>query len=155
MYVFLQVVKSLIFSVAGAVPSLVVTSVPASSSEPYCPGPVLFTCNATDISAVLRWELNDNSIGEYTFDQTDRYPLDLTVTSPLIDSIQVISATRDENSNSLDIISTLRVSNVSVLNGTSVHCEDSLGRESNEAIISVVSLGIFRPLAIYTNKVFL
>ena len=123
-------------------PSLVVTSVP-SSSEPYCPGPVLFICNATDIINI-NWELNDTSIGEYRFSIMDRYPLNLTVTSPLIDSIQVISATI-LYVNSFDIVSTLRVSDVSVLNGSSIHCEDQLGRESNEAIVTVVSPGI-KPL---------
>ena len=134
-------------------PSLVVTSVPASSSEPYCPGPVLFTCNATDISAVLRWELNDNSIGEYTFYSMDGYPLDLTVTSPLIDSIKVISATLDGNS--LDIASTLRVSDVSVLNGYSIHCEDLLGRESSETIVSVISPGSYYVNYLFHYNIFL
>ena len=128
--------------------SLVLTSVP-SSPEPYCPGPVLFTCNATDIAIILHWELNNNIIGEYAFNLMDIYPLDVTVTSPLIHSIQVISAT--VNVNSLDIISTLRVSDVSVLNGSSIHCEDSLGRESNKASISVASLGI-KALCHYNNN---
>ena len=124
-------------------PSLVLTSVP-SSSEPYCPGPVLFTCSATDIAPTHCWKLNDTSIGEYSFSFTYQYPLDLTVTSPLIDSIKVISATLDGNS--LDIISTLRVSDVSVLNGSAIHCEDLVQRESNEANISVVSLGTTLPI---------
>ena len=123
-------------------PSLVLTSVP-SSSEPYCPGPVLFTCNATDIAAVLHWELNDTNIGGYIFNPMDRYPLNLTVTSPLINSIQVTSATVDGYS--FSIISTLRVSDVSVLNRSCIHCEDQLGRESNKENVSVVSPGI-RPL---------
>ena len=126
-------------SVVDAVPSLVVTSEP-SSSEPYCPGPVLFTCNATGIGVIFYWELNDTKIGQYIFDPRAIYPLDLTVTSPLIDSIQVISATIRRTS--LDINSTLRVSDVSVLNGSSIHCEDLLLRESRKKTISVVSLGM-------------
>ena len=129
------------WSVVDAVLSLVLTSVP-SSSEPYCPGPEFFTCNATDITPRLCWELNDTSIGVYTFDPMDRYPLNVNVTSPLIDSIQVIYATLRLDGNSIDIISTLNKSDVLDLNGFSIHCEDLIRRESNEVNISVVSLGI-------------
>ena len=123
-------------------PSLILTSV-SSSSEPYCPGPVLFTCNATDISTVFRWRLNDTIIAEYTFQfMNRRYPLNLTVESSLINAIQVISVTSNLSRNSISIISTLRVSAVSVLNRSSIYCEDSLQQRSNVANISVVSPGI-------------
>ena len=123
----------IVLAVVDGLPSLVVTSVPA---KPYCPGPVLFTCNATGITIVFRWKLNSHIVGEYAFDPSDEYPLNLTATSPLIESIQVISVTLDGNSLEY-IISTLRVSDVSVLNGSSIHCEDSNHRGSNPAIISL------------------
>ena len=121
-----------------ALPSLVVTSEPSPSLDIYCPGQVVFTCNATDITVILRWKLNNNSIGEYTFNPLDEYPLNLTTTSPLIDSIQVINATADGNSLG-NIVSELRVSNISAVNGSSFHCEDSL-RESIPVHVLVAAI---------------
>ena len=122
-----------------AVPSLDLTSGLNSSRETFCPGQMVFTCTATDISVLFRWELDDISICSYAYRSTHVYPLNLTVSSALIDSIQIISATVDGNS--LDLVSTLRVSDLSVLNGSSLHCEDALQRESNAIDIVVSSIG--------------
>ena len=114
-------------------PSLILTSIPL---EPYCPGPVNFTCNATDIPPELRWELDDNNIGEYTFGMMDRFPLDLPFTSTFIDSIRVINANLDGNS--LNIIINLTVSDLSMLKKSTLHCEDLLGRESNRLNVTII-----------------
>ena len=102
---------------------------------------MVFTCNATNITPVFHWELDNVNIGGYRFDLTAEYPLGLTVTSPLIEYIQVINATRSVRS-SVNIISTLRVSSVSALNGLLLHCEDNiLGLESNKVNITVINQG--------------
>ena len=116
-------------------PSLVLTSEPSSSSNIYCPGQVVFTCNATSITVVFHWKLNNKSIVQYIFMSSEEYPLNLNISSPLIDSIKVINATM--NGNSLNIVSELRVSNISALNGSILHCEDSSKRISNAAYVAI------------------
>lgn len=137
---------------SDALPSLVLTSEPFSSSDMvYCPGQVVFTCNATDISVVVRWKLDNSRIGEYTFDPSVNYPLNLNFTSPVIDSIQVINATVDGNS--LDVISNLSVSNISALNGSSLCCEDTLQRKSNPVYVAAIRQGIhIMQLVLYVNS---
>ena len=117
-------------------PSFVLTS---DSPGPFCQGPVVFTCNATNIAVVLHWVMDDVRISSYTFNPMDTYPLNLTVTSSLPAWIQVTSASF--NVYTINVVSTLSISDVSVLNGSSLHCEDQLFVESNSTDVNVIAQG--------------
>ena len=130
--------------VSDAATHLVLTSRPFSSGT-FCPGPAVFTCNATmtSIEGVLYWSLSNIRISEYSFNSRDRYPLNLTLTSPNnihINLIQVVSASVTQNRSIIEVVSTLSVSDVSVLNRMSLHCEDRF-QQSNIFHVTVFYRG--------------
>ena len=93
-----------------------------------------FTCNATGISVVLFWKLNNQSIASYTFlTDSHRYPhsLNLTINLPGTNAT-VNSATTFGAGNSINVVSTLSVSNVAVLNGGTIQCQDNFRGKSNK-----------------------
>ena len=121
--------------------SLVLTSDPSSSSGPFCGGPVVFTCTATDISIILEWQLNGSVISDYRFVPGQDFPQNVSLRSqaPAV-TVQVTNATGIAGTSSANIISTLSVSNVSILNGFSLHCQDGLFVPSNTKDIVVTRL---------------
>ena len=145
-----------ILVVAVAEPFLNLTSSSTLKLEPFCPGPVVFTCNGTGISVVLNWKLNGNTISMYTFRTSHVFPQSLAVLSPShqIDSVQVVSAAVQAGSNGLDIVSTLSVTDVSILNGTSLQCADQLLRESNVINVVVIARGKLTPFPYTENECF-
>ena len=135
---------------SDAVTHLNLTSRP--SSERFCQGPAVFTCNGTlnSIEDVLFWVLNDARISEYNFDSRDRYPLDLTYADPnnnvLISSIQVVNASVDPNGSTIEVVSTLRVYDVSLLNRSFLRCEN-LFQQSNTFNFAVLDSKLYRLFA--------
>ena len=107
----------------------------------FCDGPTVFTCVGNSISTSFGWILNDTAeLTLYTFEPFHTYPYDLeSITSGV--RIQVANATLS-GVNSLNVISTLTVMSVSVLNGSSLHCADNFGASSATINITTVSLGV-------------
>ena len=117
--------------VLAAEMSLELTSEPSSSSGPFCQGHVQFTCTGTELPDVLNWVLNDTVIATYSFAPTHTFPFpfDPVPSSSSFPPGVVINATgaaRILNTNSININTTLDVSNVSDLNRSSLYCEDSI-----------------------------
>ena len=125
--------------VSGTQSSLILTP-SYSSSVPgtFCPGPVQFTCVGIATSVILEWTLEGVRIGTYIFHFEDEFPQDLSVmwTSLQIDSIQIVNAS--QVGLGINIVSTLSVSDVSILNGSSLQCQDGLGHESNAIVFNVI-----------------
>ena len=110
--------------------------------EPFCGGGVVFTCTGTAIATVLSWRLDGSEIGSYTFQFENTCPCDIDLLSSLGGMLQVVNATSSlEASNSIDIISTLSIPNVTQLNGSSLHCQDNFRGMSNSITIETTPLG--------------
>ena len=85
--------------------------------------------------------LNDTAVlASYLFQQSYTYPYDLESSIPGV-TVQVVSATLSAINNSITVISTLTVMNVSILNGSSLHCADNAGASSATINITTVLLG--------------
>ena len=128
--------------VSDAQRSLLLISEP-SSSEPFCQGRVQFTCTGTKISFVLNWVVNGSVFATYSFASTHTYPFPLnpvppTSTFPPGVVVNVTEAALSPNiTNSIDITTILVVSDVSVLDRSSLHCEDSVQFRSNVTNVEV------------------
>ena len=96
-----------------------------------------------DTSVLLEWTLDDVVISTYIFMSGHDFPRNLTVmmTALQIDSIQVVNAS--QVGLGINIVSTLSVSDVSILNGSSLQCRDSLNHESNVIDVVVTLKGAF------------
>ena len=107
--------------------------------EPFCPGPAQFTCRGIRTGIILDWTLNGVRISTYTFSRRNEFPQNLTLINTSLDiNIQLVNAsTNSQDPNSINSISTLSVSDVSILNGSSLQCQDSQEHESNAVTISV------------------
>lgn len=90
------------------------------ASGGFCPGPVNFTCIATNSGAGLVWMVNGSSIATYYFIDGFVYPLGLTVTSALSASgvtVEITSVVQGAGGLSL-----FRANDVTVLDNTSLQC---------------------------------
>ena len=105
---------------AGAA-TLSLTSEPQSSGV-YCPGPVTFTCVGTEIG-ILFWNLNDRTLATYAYRSGDEFPLTVPLNSPPAGVTVTITNAFSEMS-LLNLTSVLIVDDVSVLNDSSVQCEE-------------------------------
>ena len=125
--------------VSDAQKSLVLTSEPSSSSGPFCQGHVQFTCTCTGLPFILNWALDDSIFATYSFASTHTYPFPLPPDSsfPLGVVVTVTDAVQIPNTNSINITTTLNVSDVSALNRSSLHCEDSIQSGSNVINVEV------------------
>ncbi len=73
------------------------TSDISSSNGFICPL-VTFSCTAVDFpSATLRWNLNDNLVGVYPFENNTTFPLSVTSTRPDVIMIQILQASINQN----------------------------------------------------------
>lgn len=126
------------YSTPVAVSNLVLTSEPTPSG-PFCGGPVVFTCRGTEITIILKWYLNNTVISYYTFDPDHEFPRNVLLTSPVPLAVEIINV--EITGSSININSTLSVSDVSSLSGSSLHCQDGVGFQSNTIAIVVNSIG--------------
>ena len=106
----------------------------------------MFTCTGTGTSIILEWQLNDSVISIYIFEFAHIFPqsVPLTPQAPAV-VIQIISAHINVGS-TVNIVSTLSVSDVTIVNGSSLYCEDGLTR-SNTKDITVNHLCTYVSLA--------
>ncbi len=73
------------------------TSDISSSNGFICPL-VTFSCTAVDIpSVILRWNLNNDLVGAYPFENSTAYPFDVTSTRPDVIMIQILQASINQN----------------------------------------------------------
>ena len=97
------------------------------TSTPYtnCPGPVNFTCVGTEVTSTLFWLVNGSQVAAYGYSSRDDLPEDLDIEPPL-DGVTAVITEVDRTTNTLfNITSIFSVSDVTVLNGSSLQCEDS------------------------------
>ena len=115
---------SLLFGAGGA--QLTLTSEPQTSGT-YCPGPVTFTCVGTQTHMSLFWLVNSSSVITYGFRDTDTFPFPLSVSPPLDGVMATVTdaSISPPGASTIDITSVLSVSDVSVLNGASLQCENN------------------------------
>ncbi len=93
---------------------------PPNSNGSFCPGEIELTCTGRSVTSVLNWFINESSIAEYVFTQSDHFPLNVIDSSV---NITIVNATGLINIE--HIVSTLS-GNFSYLRGVSIRC----GRES-------------------------
>ena len=110
--------------------NLTLTSQPAPvSGIYYCPGPVNFTCVATEISidSQFFWDLNGSWTFNYGFRVSDVFPFNLTrrFNDPLAGvTAQIIDASL-QGGTIFNVESVMRIVMSSpILNSTSVRCSD-------------------------------
>ena len=118
--------------VSDAQRTLVLTSEPSLSLGPLCERHVLFTCIGTELPFILHWVVNGSIFAVYAFSSTHTYPFPLDPV-PSASSfppgvvVNVNDATLSPNvANAIDITTILDVSDVSVLDRSSLRCEDSI-----------------------------
>ena len=81
----------------------------------------------THISTSLFRQINDTDLATYSFRSTDTFPFPLSVVFPLngVMAAVISASTASPDTRIFDITSVLSARDVSVLNGASLHCEDS------------------------------
>ena len=97
------------------------------TSIPYnnCPGPVNFTCVGTEITSSLFWFVNGSEVADYGYRAGQEFPFVLDVDPPVDGVTAIITDVDGPTDNVFNITSILSVSNVTVLNGASLQCENS------------------------------
>ena len=107
----------------------------------FCPRPVNITCTGSEISIAFLWKNDSVDIVEYNYRSSHEgsFPRPVSLEVPLQGvTAEVTTATPSLNiPTTIDIVSTLFVANVSVLNGYSISCEDGLNARSGELNIRV------------------
>ena len=102
---------------------------------------MVFICKGTEVAIVFQWQLNNSNIVQYTFNDSHTFPRSVPVDSisyPGVE-IQIVDAT--VNGSLIDICSTLTVNDISLLNGSSLHCVDATGNPNRTIDILVEPLG--------------
>ena len=122
-------------------PSVALTSVPLQSSGSFCSGPVLFTCQGTEIGANLFWLVNGTIVASYGFNPIDTFPLILTFIDNPLHGVRVEVTKASRNTSSFDITSTFNINDVSSLNGSSIQCEEASGAKSELLHVVTTVLG--------------
>ena len=107
----------------------------------FCSRPVNITCTGSEISTVFLWKNGSVEIVVYGYRPTHAFPRSVNLEAPLQGVTAEVTTARLSNENAIHIVSTLLVANVSVLNGYSISCGDSVGRSSEELNITVQSQG--------------
>jgi len=103
----------------------IVTSDPDTNGS-YCPGRVTFTCNGTDVANGLQWLINGSEHYNYILSSSDNdFPKTVSNTNNI--TIAVISASPVENSNGINILSTLTVKSLHPILDDRVACQTLLG----------------------------
>ena len=82
--------------------------------------------------------MNDSTVASYAFESSVTFPRSVNLNIPLDGvTVKIISTSLNPpGSNTIDITSVFNVSDVSVLNGASLHCAD-IKTQSNMFIIEV------------------
>ena len=104
------------------------TSEPSLSSGPLCERHVQFTCTGTELPFTLRWVLNGSIFATYSFSSTHMYPFSLNPEPPASSfppGVVVDVTDADDVATTIDVTTILDVSDVSVLNRSSLFCEGS------------------------------
>ena len=94
-------------------------AVSPNSNGSFCPGKIELTCIGRGVSIILNWFINESSVAQYIFKQTDTFPIK-TIGSHFNNTI--VSA---NGSLTIDYVSTLS-GKFGYLNGASIQC----GRDS-------------------------
>ena len=128
----------------SGVPSLTLTTNPFSTGT-FCPRPVNITCTGSGISTTFLWKNGSVDLVDYSYRSAHEgsFPRPVSLEVPLQGvTAEVTTASPSLNSpTTIDIVSTLFVANVSVLNGYSIYCEDGLNARSGELNIRVQPQG--------------
>ena len=123
---------------------LSLTSQPETTGR-FCPGPVTFTCVGTEVNSSVSWLVNGSSVVTYEYQSNDTYPLIPSVDPSLDGVIATVSSasTNPSVTNRFNVISTLSVSDVSILDKTALHCQDASGDTSETLDIQIGLLGMY------------
>ena len=122
-----------------------------SQPQPFCPGPVNFTCVGTEIGPSFFWVVNSDRVVNYAFRSTDTFPLPLDVI--MLDGVEAeVSRASVDQDGLVSITSVLRVNNISVLNGATLRCEDVTPRASETInVLTICELYCVRLLCWYSH----
>ena len=111
----------------------------------FCPRPVNITCTGSEISTSLFWKNGSVCLVNYGYQSSHEgsFPRSVSLTVPLQGVTAEVTTATPSSSNqaAIDIVSTLFVANVLVLDGYSISCEDGLGARSGELDISAKPQG--------------
>ena len=111
----------------------------------FCPRPVNITCTGSEMPGFFFWKNGLVDMVEYGYrlSHEGSFPRPVSLEVPLQGvTAEITTATPSLNNPiAIDIVSTLFVADVSVLNGYSIYCEDILGRRSRELNIRVQPQG--------------
>ena len=103
----------------------------------------------TEVDSSVSWLVNGSSVATYQYQSTDVYPLVLTSTVDPSSTTTVSSASTNPSvTNTFDVVSTLSVSDVSILDKATLHCQDASGSVSDPLNIQIGPLGMSRKLCL-------
>ena len=106
---------------------------------------MVFTFTGIAVPSTFSWQLDNSTISSFAFanDPSISYPLERPIMPPLPGVVmKVVNVTVNSlSSNSIDVVSTLNVSDLSVLEGLPLHCQGSFGRRSNTIVTEAAYIG--------------
>ena len=102
---------------------------------------MVFICKGTEVAIVFEWQLNNSNIVRYTFNSSHTFPLNVPVDSISFPGAEIQIVDAALNGSLIDICSTFAVNDVSLLNGSSLHCADVTGNPTRTIDILVEPLG--------------
>ena len=118
---------------------MILTTDPFSMGT-FCSRPVNITCTGSESTFTFNWKNGSVDIARYGFFSDQTFPYPLTLVTPLQGvTAEVTNAT--SFGSVINIVSTLFVEDVSVLNGYSIYCQDGSGVRSRELNINVEPQG--------------
>ncbi len=87
-----------------------------NSNGSFCPGEIELTCTGRSVASVLNWFINESSIAEYVFTQSDHFPLNVIDSSV---NITIVNAT---GLITIEYIDSTLSGKFSYLKGVSIRC---------------------------------
>ena len=105
----------------------------------FCPRPVNITCTGSESTFTFIWKNGSVDIAVYGFQSAHTFPQ--TFSTHFQGVIAEITDATSAGIGLINIVSTLFVVDVSVLNGYSIYCQDGAGARSRELIINVEPQG--------------
>ena len=108
----------------------------------FCPRPVNITCTGSESTFTFIWKNGSTQFALYAFQSTHTFPQ--TLDSPLPGVAAKVTSANSAGVGLINIVSTLFVEDVSVLNGYSIYCEEGGGVRSGELNIDVETQGLFK-----------
>ena len=123
-------------------PSLTLTTNPYSMGS-FCSRPVSIICTGSEISFTFVWKNGSDDLASYSYHNDHIFPRSMSIMVPLGNITFEINNATSVIHQKVDIVSTLIVPNIIVLDGYLIYCKDALNLRSRELHISAQHQGTY------------